>query len=363
MNNSNLDELINLSKPSKEKIFKIVSKDLINNFKNFKNKLTQDFDFSFEFINKINHNENKKQIKEDVKIFIQENNLSPNNNLINLFISDFNKLNLNGEINKNFVLKFINEYTLYFADIILSFEFFVLIKILINNNNQLNIQTNDNSISYRNSFIKSYKSFKTKKEKFELLFRSINKYNKEIIYELFQKDFLTKYNEEEEIDLKKKIKKNISLNEKVIENSNLIGELSKEEKEKREKEIEQKEIKEMFPTYENEIDIYHKNSLILKKENNEENNNIINPIQMFLLLNKLNQYTENSDIYIMKDIEDELPFISLISSNENNKDNLIWYSNQILNNENLNNNNNEDYIYSTLYNSFFFYKFASQFNF
>ena len=175
MNNSNLDELINLSKPSKEKIFKIVSKDLINNFKNFKNKLTQDFDFSFEFINKINHNENKKQIKEDVKIFIQENNLSPNNNLINLFISDFNKLNLNGEINKNFVLKFINEYTLYFADIILSFEFFVLIKILINNNNQLNIQTNDNSISYRNSFIKSYKSFKTKKEKFELLFRSINK--------------------------------------------------------------------------------------------------------------------------------------------------------------------------------------------
>ena len=62
----------------------------------------------------------------------------------------------------------------------------------------------------------------------------------------------------------------------------------------------------------------------------------------------------------MKDIEDELPFISLISSNENNKDNLIWYSNQILNNENLNNNNNEDYIYSTLYNSFSFYKFASQ---
>ena len=81
----------------------------------------------------------------------------------------------------------------------------------------------------------------------------------------------------------------------------------------------------MFPTYENEIDIYNKNSLILKKENNEENNNIIDPIQMFLLLNKLNQYTENSDIYIMKDIEDELPFISLISSNENNKDNLIWY--------------------------------------
>ena len=145
-----------------------------------------------------------------------------------------------------------------------------------------------------------------------------------------------------------------------MENSNLIGQLSKEEKEKRDKEIEQKEIKEMFPTYENEIDIYNKNSLILKKENNEENNNIIDPIQMFLLLNKLNQYTENSDIYIMKDIEDELPFISLISSKENNKDNLIWYSNQILNNENLNNNNNEDYIYSTLYNSFSFYKFASQ---
>ena len=60
--------------------------------------------------------------------------------------------------------------------------------------------------------------------------------------------------------------------------------MSKEEKEKREKETEQKEINEMFPTYENEIDIYTKNSLILKKENNEENNNIIEPFQMFLLL-------------------------------------------------------------------------------
>ena len=177
----------------------------------------------------------------------------------------------------------------------------------------------------------------------EYLIYKLNKYNKDIIkniyFEFYNKKKLEIKNTQE--NQKIKIKKYISLNEKVMQNSNLIGAIKKEEKEKIEKEQENKEIKEYFPTYENEIDIFNvnnnSNNYIINSEENKEKEDIkINYIKSFILLMKMNLIENNEMSLLLSQSQNEISnninsdeyneidsYLKLLESNDTNSNTKI----------------------------------------
>ena len=377
-------QILDKFKPTKDKIYKLLSKNFVNKFNQFKESSNDKFNFAYELVNhkslqyKVNKDKNINNEKSIIDIE-NENDISLNitNDEIKSFTSDIDKILQNADISKDEIIKFISKYIIKFSNIILPYIFFIYISSLQkkyntkdNNNNNSKKEYDDNMIEkYKTNLINEYNKCIGDK-KIEFLIYRLNKYNRDII-----KNIYFDYYNQKKIEIKNmndgqkiKVKKYVSLNEKVMENSNLIGDKKKLVKEKEEKELENKQIKEYFPTYENEIDIFH-NKINEYNEINEDNNEKkeendlkINYVKSFILLSKMNSM-ENNELNLLIN-ENELSnnvnseeyneidsYLKLLESSDTNSytqiNNILWYYDKLIINKNNNlndisNNNNKD---------------------
>ena len=375
-------------KPTKDKIYKILSKNFIYKFNKFKEESNKKFNFAYEIVNhkslsyKVNKEKDINNIDNNtITLNLENTNIDSfiNNDEIKTFTIDINRIlqEQKQALMKEELIKFISKYIIKFNNIILPYSFFIYIKSIkkeYNSNNKTNILFKEEFDS--ENYIEKYKSELINEynkcigdKKIEYLIFKLNKYNKDIIQNIYFDYYNQKKLEIKNINKNQKIKvkKYLSLNEKVMENSNVIGAIKKEEKEKMEKENENKEIQEYFPTYENEIDVFHTND-----NNNEINNDInkkeqkeeikINYIKSFILLSKMNliennemsllleqndiSYNINSDEYNEID-----SYLQLLESNDTNSITLInnieyYYNKLILNSSNT--SNTKKYIHDLI---------------
>ena len=379
--NNNFSEILSQFKPSKNKIYKILSKNFINEFNQYKNEAKEKFNFAYELVNhksleyKVNKDIDNNKNNNDINIENQNIDLIISNDEIRSFVIDIDKIlqNQTQLLTKEELIKLVSKYIIKFNNIILPYIFFIYIETLqktFNINNEHN-KTNNRDIKPEN-YIEKYKSDLVKEynkcigdKKIEYLIYKLNKYNKDIIKTVYfeyynQKKFEIKNSNDNQ---KIKIKKYVSLNEKVMENSNLIGAVKKEEKEKMEKEKENKEIKEYFPTYENEIDIFRANNYNIDNDINKDENikeeNKINYIKSFILLSKMN-LIENNEMPLLlnqNDIGNNInsdeyneidSYIQLLESNDTNSTTKInttsYYYDKLLLNNNISKNNDQNSI-------------------
>ena len=389
--NMNFTEILDEFKPTKGKIYKILSRSFVNKFNEFKENSKEKFNFAYELVNhksldyKVNNEKyiNKNKNINDIEI---QNDISLNitNEEIKSFTADIDIILQNNDLSKNDIIKFISKYIIKFSNIILPYIFFIYISSLQKNLNNIKVHNNkkENDFNmieiYKTNLISEYNKCNGDK-KIEFLIYRLNKYHKDIIKNIYfdyynqKKIEINNMNEGQKI----KVKKYISLNEKVMESSSLIGAKRKEIKEKEEKELENKQIKEYFPTYENEIDIFHNNANdynenneeknISKKEENE-NDIKINYIKSFILLSKMNSI-ENDELNLLindNDLSNNInseeyneidSYLKLLESNEVNSsqqvNNISWYFDKLIinkntinnSNTNLNENNTKKYIH------------------
>ena len=375
--NMNFSEILNEFKPTKNKIYKLLSKSFVNKFDEFKDTSNKKFKFAYELVNhkslqyKVNKDNKIKSLNEinDLKIIENESDISLNitNDEIKSFTSDIDKILQNCDLSKDEIVKFISKYIIKFHNIILPYIFFVYVSSLKKYYNDNNINDRNRKIlkdnmieEYKTNLVDEYNKC-TEDKKIEFLIFRLNKYNKDII-----KNIYFDYYNQKKISIKKsndvqniKVKKYVSLNEKVMESSHLIGD---KKNLINEKEMENKEIKEYFPTYENEIDIFHNNindniedEDIKKKDNYEQNNNSINYVKSFILLSKINSM-ENNELYFLIN-ENELnsninseeyneidSYIKLLESSDTNSfskiNNISWYYDKLIISKNNNNASN-----------------------
>ena len=386
-------------KPTKSKIYKILSKKLINKFNQFKEESNKKFNFAYELVNhqslkyKVNKqkdilNEDKNNNNKIINID-NDNDISMNitNEEIKSFTNDIDKI-LEGQnqyLAKDELIKFISKYIIKFNNIILPYSFFIYISSLKNHYSTINIDNSNNLVEkneiekYKADLLEEYNKLIGDK-KIEYLIFKLNKYNKDIIKKIYLNHYNHKKLEINNINKTQnkaiKISKYVSFNEKVMQNSHVIGDMKKEEREKKEKEIENKEIKEYFPTYENEIDIFHNNindnknmnEINNNKDKNKENDDIkINYIKSFILLSKMNSI-ENNEITMLinqNDISNNIisdeyneisSYINLLESNDTSSitqiNNIEYYYEKLnlnLNKANQNSNfNTKKYIHDLI---------------
>ena len=387
--NIDFSQILTEFKPTKDKIYKILSKNFINKFNQFKEEANNKFNFAYELVNhkSLSYKVNKEKYisnidrNSDTIINLENKNIDSliNNDEIKTFTIDIDRI-LQGQtqaIMKEELIKFISKYIIKFNNIILPYAFFIYITSIqkeykANNNiNTLkkNINNSENyNEEYKLELINEYNKYIGDK-KIEYLIYKLNKYNKDIIKNIYFEYYNQKKLEIKNLNQNKKIKikKYLSLNEKVMENSNVIGAIKKEEKEKMEKENENKEIKEYFPTYENEIDIFHTND-----NNNEINNDTnkieqkeeikINYIKSFILLSKMN-LIENNEMSLLlnqNDISNNInsdefneieSYLQLLESNDTNSitqiNNIEYYYNKLIINS-TNTSNTKKYIHDLI---------------
>ena len=387
--NIDFSQILTEFKPTKDKIYKILSKNFINKFNQFKEEANNKFNFAYELVNhkSLSYKVNKEKYisnidrNSDTIINLENKNIDSliNNDEIKTFTIDIDRI-LQGQtqaIMKEELIKFISKYIIKFNNIILPYAFFIYITSIqkeykANNNiNTLkkNVNNSENyNEEYKLELINEYNKCIGDK-KIEYLIYKLNKYNKDIIKNIYFEYYNQKKLEIKNLNQNKKIKikKYLSLNEKVMENSNVIGAIKKEEKEKMEKENENKEIKEYFPTYENEIDIFHTND-----NNNEINNDTnkieqkeeikINYIKSFILLSKMN-LIENNEMSLLlnqNDISNNInsdefneieSYLQLLESNDTNSitqiNNIEYYYNKLIINS-TNTSNTKKYIHDLI---------------
>ena len=395
--NMNFSEILKEFKPTKNKIYKLLSKSFVNKFDEFKDSSNKKFNFAYELVNhkslqykvnKDNKNKEKNEIN-DIKIIENDMDISLNitNDEIKSFTSDIDKILQSSDLPKDEMVKFISKYIIKFSNIIFPYIFFVYVSSLkkyYNNNNIIDRNKNvfeDNMIEeYKTNLINEYNKC-TEDKKIEFLIFRLNKYNKDIIKNIYfdyynkKKIFIKNNNDGQNI----KVKKYVSLNELVMGSSHLIGD---KKNLMNEKEIENKEIKEYFPTYENEIDIFRNNindnnedEDIKKIDNNEQSNNVINYVKSFILLSKINSM-ENNELYFLineneqnnnvnsEEYNEIDSYIKLLESSDTNSfskiNNISWYYDNLLiskknnnasynrgkiNNKHINENNTKKYIH------------------
>ena len=395
--NMDFSEILNLFKPTKDKIYKLLSKSFINKFNDFKKNAKEKFNFAYELVNhksleyRISKN-NQNSIKK-ININEEQNDISLNitNEEIKSFTNDIDLiLQSDDEMPKDEIVKFISKYIIKFNNIILPYIFYFYIsslkKNICNRKDEKMRESNDNMIEiYKTNLMNEYNKC-TGDKKIEFLIYRLNKYNKDIIKNIYfdyynQKKIELKNNNEGE---KIKVKKYISLNEKVMENSNVIGDRKKEDKEKEAKMIENNEIKEYFPTYENEIDIFKRNinEYNDSRENKNENNQIkeedikINYVKSFILLSKMNSI-ENDEFTLLinqNDLSNNInseeynevdSYLKLLESNDTNSfqqlNDIQWYYDKLIiskaniNNSNINSNDNHNNTKKYIHDLFCYY--------
>ena len=385
----NFSQILSEFKPTKDKIYKILSKNFINKFNHFKEKANKKFNFAYELVN---HKSLKYKVNKEKDIINNDNNSiniesatidsTINNDEIKSFTIDIDRI-LEGQVQallKEELIKFISKYIIKFNNIILPYSFFIYINSLqmtyeknTNMNNINYIEYNSDNIieKYKSELIHEYNKCIGDK-KIEFLIYKLNKYNKDII-----KNIYFEYYNQKKLEIKNsnknkniKIKKYTSLNEKVMEDSNVIGAIKKEEKEKMEKEKENKEIKEYFPTYENEIDIFRTNDNInninndINKEENKNKEDIkINYIKSFILLSKMNLMENNEMSLLINDNDlnnninsDEYneieSYLQLLESNDINSmeqiNDITYYFDKLSLNKNNISSNTKKYIHDLI---------------
>ena len=376
--NFNFSEILIEFKPTKDKIYKILSKNFINKFNQYKEEANKKFNFAYELVNHksllYKVNKEKETINTDnntIKIETKNVDSIITNDEIKSFTVDIDRI-LQGQIQallKEEIKKFISKYIIKFNNIILPYTFFIYVDSLqkaysYNNKASTDLKYENNEEKYKSDLINEYNKCIGDK-KIEYLIFKLNRYNKDIIKNIYFDYYNQKKLEIKNLNQKqnKKIKKYTTLNEKVMENSNVMGAIKKEEKEKMEKEMENKDIKEYFPTYENEIDIFHTNDntnniIDIDKNNKEENKDDIkiNYIKSFILLSKMN-LMENNEMSMLineNDISNNInsdefneieSYLQLLESNDTNSftqiNNITYYYDKLsLNKVNIQQNNN-----------------------
>ena len=293
-----LDRLINELAPQKEKVFKILGKNVIEQFNRTRLDSYQRFNFAYQYINEEDNKEYLKVIKlleEKIKKYNSSSSQKRDYDIVNYFINDVKTISSSLSLNKIQIVKFINDYMLYFSDIILPFSFFAYIKTIVSSSTIITSeQIEFNPSDDKSKIIQRMNLLSDDEMKMEYLIRIVNDYNFKVVLEIYNELFEKNNNKNSESD-PSKVKKYVSFEEKVLEKTHVIGELKKEEKDEKDKEEEMKEIQEKFPLYENQFNIYEKNIDIVQTSH-EENPNMkiieqpknLNNVQLFEFLCKVN---------------------------------------------------------------------------
>jgi hypothetical protein len=125
--NMNFSEILNEFKPTKNKIYKLLSKSFVNKFNEFKDSSNKKFNFAYELVNhkslqykvnKDNKNKDKNEIN-DIKIIENDSDISLNitNDEIKSFTSDIDKILQNSDLSYDVMAKFISKYIIKFSNI------------------------------------------------------------------------------------------------------------------------------------------------------------------------------------------------------------------------------------------------------
>ena len=121
-------------KPTKDKIYKLLSKSFINKFNQFKEASKEKFNFAYELVNhkSLKYKVNKAEYtNKEINIIDTENgndiSLNITNEEIKSFSSDIDIILQNDNLSPQEIIKFISKYIIKFSNIILPYTFFILI--------------------------------------------------------------------------------------------------------------------------------------------------------------------------------------------------------------------------------------------